>query len=395
MTGVTTPLAAVTARRAMMLADIERLVRCESPSVDQAAVARSAAEVAAVLADRLPGEPEVLVVDGCSHVRWRSGPGATRVLVLAHHDTVWPLGTLQRLPFRVDEADGTLRGPGTVDMKAGLVQAVHAIAALADPTGGSSGGPADLPDGITLLVTGDEEIGSTSSRALIEAEALHGPDGGPVDAVLVLEGAGPHGAIKTGRKGTATYRITATGRASHAGVAPDRGINAVVELAHLVLAVQRLADRERGTTVTPTVVEGGSATNTVPASAVLAIDVRCWTIAEQERIDRELRAIDPVLDGARLDVDGQPNRPPMEREVSAGLFARAQAVAARAGLPVPTEAAVGGGSDGNFTAALGVPTLDGLGAAGGGAHADDEHVDLATLLPRTALLVALLQDLVP
>lgn len=386
MRGTATPSAAVTARRAAMLADIERLVRCESPSADQAAVARSADEVAAVLADRLPGEPEVLVVDGCSHVRWRSGPGPTRVLVLAHHDTVWPLGTLERLPFSVDEDAAALRGPGTVDMKAGLVQAVHAVAVLTDDAAGP-------PDGITLLITGDEEIGSTSSRGLIEAEALRGPDGGPVDAVLVLEGAGPHGAIKTGRKGTATYRITVTGRASHAGVAPDRGINAVVELAHLVLAVQRLADRTRGTTVTPTVVDGGSATNTVPARAVLAVDVRCWTIAEQERIDRELRAIAPTLPGARLDVDGQPNRPPMEREVSAGLFALAQAAAAAAGLPVPTEAAVGGGSDGNFTAALGVPTLDGLGVAGGGAHADDEHVDLTTLLPRTALLVALLREL--
>lgn len=382
MTAAPDVLTAIGGRRADLLADVERLVRCESPSSDLAAVARSAGEVAAVLRDRLPGEPEIVDVDGCRHVRWRSGPGPTRVLILTHHDTVWPLGTLQRLPYRVDEAEQVLRGPGTVDMKAGLAQAVHALAVLV-------GDPSGLPDGVTVLVTGDEEIGSPTSRELIEAEALRGPD----VAVLVLEGSGPHGAIKTGRKGTATYHLTVTGRASHAGVAPERGVNAVVELAHVVLAVLALADPEKGTTVTPTVVTGGSATNTVPAGATLAVDVRCWTVAEQERIDRQLRTIAPTLPGARIDVDGQPNRPPMERQVSAALFERAQAVAARAGLPVPAECAVGGGSDGNFTAALGVPTLDGLGAAGGGAHADDEHVDLVSLLPRTALLVALLRDL--
>lgn len=387
MTGVADPLTAITSRRADLLADVERLVRCESPSTDLAAVARSAEVVAAVLRDRLPGQPEVLDVDGCRHVRWRSGPGPTRVLILAHHDTVWPLGTLDRLPFVIDEAAGTLRGPGTVDMKAGLAQAVHALAVVADD-------PVGLPDGVTLLVTGDEEIGSTTSRALIEAEALRGEGpGGAATAVLVLEGSGPHGAIKTGRKGTATYHLTVTGRASHAGVAPERGINAVVELAHVVSAVLAVADPDRGTTVTPTVVSGGSATNTVPASATVGVDVRCWTIAEQDRVDRDLRVIAPTLPGARIEVEGRPNRPPMERAISAELFARAQAVAGRAGLPVPAECAVGGGSDGNFTAALGVPTLDGLGAAGGGAHADDEHVDLASLLPRTALLVALLRDL--
>lgn len=381
---MTDPLVAVTARRADLLADAGRLVACESPSSDLAAVARSAAAVAAVLRERLPGEPETLLVDGCTHLRWRSAPGPTRVLILAHHDTVWPRGTLDRLPFVVDEQAGVLRGPGTVDMKVGLVQAVHALAVLADD-------PAGLPSGVTLLVTGDEEVGSTTSRALIEAEALRGP--GPVAAVLVLEGAGPRGAIKTGRKGTATYHLTALGRASHAGVAPERGVNAVVAAAHLVLAAAALADPDRGTTVTPTVIGGGSATNTVPARAEVAVDVRCWTVEEQDRVDRDMRALDPGVPGAELRVEGRPNRPPMERAVSADLFARARSVAAAAGLPVPAEAAVGGGSDGNFTAALGVPTLDGLGAAGGGAHADDEHVDLASLLPRTALLVALLRDL--
>jgi glutamate carboxypeptidase len=356
-----------------MLADIEALVTCESPSSDLSAVAMSADAVARVGARRLGAAPERIVLDGRTHLRWRLGDGPSRVLLLGHHDTVWPLGTLASHPFTVE--GGVLRGPGCFDMKAGLVLAMHAAAALPDPSG------------VTLLVTADEEIGSPSSRALIEAEAAGRA------AALVLEASAEGGALKTERKGVSLYQVTVAGRAAHAGLEPERGVNATVELAHQVLTVSALADRERGTTVTPTLMSAGTTSNTVPAAGELTVDVRVRDAAEQEKVDAAMRALWPVLRGARLEVTGGPNRPPLEAKASARLFARVTAHAAALGQPPPSRAAVGGGSDGNLTAGVGTPTLDGLGAVGGGAHAEDEHVLVPELPPRAALVAALVAGL--
>jgi glutamate carboxypeptidase len=353
-----------------LIAEVRALVECESPSADLPAVARSAEVVARVGAARLGVEPERIVLDGWTHLRWRLGEAPSRVLLLGHHDTVWPLGSLATHPCTLE--NGVLRGPGCFDMKAGLVMAIRAAAGL---------------DGVTLLVTGDEELGSPSSRALIEEEAR------AASAVLVLEASADAGALKTERKGVSVYDVAVAGRAAHAGLEPDRGVNATLELAHQALAVSAIADCEAGTTVTVTAARAGTTTNTVPAEGSFAVDVRVRTRTEQARVDRAIRTLRPVLAGARVQVTGGPNRPPMEAAASAALFARARRIAARLGLPEPTCAAVGGASDGNLAAGVGTPTLDGLGAVGGGAHADHEYVLVDELPARAALLRALVEEL--
>ncbi|WP_407357974.1 M20 family metallopeptidase [Microbacterium sp. LTA6] len=351
-----------------LVSDIETLVNCESPSSDLDAVARSA-DVTAALGERLLGvAPERIVLEGRTHLRWRFG--TPRVLLLGHHDTVWPSGSLQSHPFEVQ--GGILRGPGCFDMKTGVVMAFHAAAAMQDR------------DGICILITGDEELGSPSSQALIEDVARD------CAAVFVLEAAADGGALKVARKGVSLYRVVITGRAAHAGLEPHRGVNASVEAAHLILAISGLGDSDAGTTVTPTLLRAGSTTNTVPADAEFAVDVRVQTRAEQDRVDQAIRALTTTVPGAEVRIDGGFNRRPMERSASAVLFARASAIAARRGLTPFDGVSVGGASDGNFTAGLGVPTLDGLGAVGGGAHADDEHVIVAMIPERTALLEGLL-----
>jgi glutamate carboxypeptidase len=376
------PLVAAMERRLpAILADIETLVRCESPSSVADAVSRSADLVAALGRHRLGAGPERIDIDGCAHLRWRFGPGPAcpgGVLVLAHHDTVWPLGSLQTHPFSV--RDGVLRGPGCFDMKAGLVMALHALAELA--SAGQYG-----PGGVTLLVTGDEELGSPTSRGLIEAEAAG------CRAALVLEASADGGALKTARKGVSLYEVRAVGRAAHAGLEPERGVNATVELAHQVLAVAGLADAALGTTVTPTALSSGTVSNTVPASGAFSVDVRMWDTTEQARVHAAMSSLLPVVPDAVLQVSGGPNRPPLAASSSQRLFALASSVAAELGLPPLTSAAVGGGSDGNYTAGVGTPTLDGLGAVGGGAHADHEHVLVDSLPGRAALLAALINTL--
>jgi len=356
-----------------LLADIEELVACESPSTDPAALARSTDLVAELGERHLGAAPERLQAGGRTHLRWRLGTGPARILVLGHHDTVWPLGSLATHPF--DVTAGVLRGPGCVDMKAGLVLALHALAEL------------DLPAGVTLLVTSDEELGSPTSRELVEQEAAG------CAAALVLEAAAAGGALKTERKGVSHYLVRAHGHAAHAGLEPERGVNATIELAHQILAVAALGDPGRGTTVTPTQATSGTSANTVPATAEVAVDVRARDAAEQGRVDTAMRSLRPVLPGARLEVTGGPNRPPMAAAASTTLMRRAARVAERLGLPAPSGAAVGGGSDGNFTAGIGTPTLDGLGAVGGGAHADDEHVLVDALPARAALIAGLIADL--
>lgn len=356
-----------------MLADIESLVRCESPSHDLGAVATSAELVAEIGTARLGVAPERIAIEGRSHLRWRLGAAPHQVLLLGHHDTVWPRGSLEPHPFAV--RDGVLRGPGCFDMKAGLVMALHAVAALADPSG------------VTILVTGDEEVGSPTSRQLIEGEAAG------CAAALVLEAAADRGALKVERKGVSLYEVHVDGRAAHAGLEPEAGVNATTELAHQVLAVSALADPDRGTTVTPTVLHAGTSTNTVPARGSFAVDVRVRRAAEQARVDESIRELHAVLAGATVTVSGGPNRPPLERSASRELFGLAQQVAADLGIAALRGVAVGGASDGNFTAAVGTPTLDGLGASGGGAHADSEHVLVEELPARTALLAGLVRAL--
>lgn len=354
-----------------MLADIEALVTAESPTGDPAAVAKCA-ELVAALGTRLTGAPpERLTVGGRTHLRWRFGAGE-RVLLLGHFDTVWPVGSLIGHPYAV--TDGRLTGPGCFDMKAGLVLLFHALALLEEL------------DGVTVLATSDEEVGSLTSRALIEDAARHSA------AVLVLE-AGEDGAVKTSRKGVSTYDVDITGRAAHAGLDPHRGVNASVELAHQILRITELGDPRAGTTVTPTVASSGTTRNTVPDTARLLVDVRAWTAEEQRRVDDGMRALAPGIDDAVIEVRGGPERPPLQPEVSAELFDRARRLAAGLGYSPLRGVAVGGGSDGNLTAGVGTPTLDGLGAVGGGAHADDEHVIVAELPARAALVAELVREL--
>jgi glutamate carboxypeptidase len=348
-----------------MLADLRTLVEIESPSRDLAALRASADAVAAIIESRLGGRARLVDSDAGPHVHWSAG-GDPRVLILGHHDTVFPRGTLARRPFTVQ--DGRATGPGVFDMLGGLVQAVHGLATLDDRSG------------VEILVTADEEVGSRSSRALIEERAL------ACGAVLVVEGAAEGGAVKTGRKGCGTFQVSVTGRASHAGLEPEAGVNALVEAAHQVLAVAALGRPELGTTVTPTVASAGTVENVVPAEATLTVDVRVETADEKERVESAFAGLAPHLEQASIEVQGAVDRPPMPASASAELFAMAQEV-----IPDLDGTAVGGGSDGNFTAALGVPTLDGLGAVGGGAHADHEFVVIDAMAERAHLVAGLVE----
>ncbi|WP_210603617.1 M20 family metallopeptidase [Brevibacterium oceani] len=362
-----------------ILADIERVITLETPSSDKNAVAAGARDFAALLKDRLGAEAELLEVEGTTHLRLRFGTGPTRVVLLNHQDTVWPHGTLERIPFSTD--DGILRGPGSFDMLTGAIMSVHATAILRDRLGDGA------LAGLSILVTGDEEIGSLTSSDLIRAEAA---DAG---AVFVME-ASAGGALKLERKGTSNYVLIFSGKASHAGLEPEKGINAGMALALTLPLVADLADAEAGTTVVPTVISAGTTSNTVPAEARVDIDVRARTAAELERVDAQIRELakNPQVEGSTTEVLGGINRPPFEREQSAALFDRARALADELELPVPEGVSVGGASDGNFTAGDGIPTLDGLGAVGDGAHAEHEHAVIAEIAPRTALLAALIAD---
>ncbi len=346
-----------------MIEDLRTLVEVESPSRDLDALAASAKTVAAVIESRLGGRA-VLVESGAGpHVHWSAG-GDPRVLILGHHDTVFPLGTLARRPFAVENGQAT--GPGVFDMLGGLVQAVHGLATLDDRSG------------VEILVTADEEVGSRSSRALLEERAL------ACGAVLVVEGAADGGALKTGRKGCGTFEVSVTGRASHAGLEPAAGVNALIEAAHQVLDIAALGRPGIGTTVTPTVASAGTLDNVVPAEATVVVDVRVESAAEKDRIEAAFAALAPHLDEARIAVRGAVGRPPMPESASAELFAVARRL-----LPGLEGRAVGGASDGNFTAALGVPTLDGLGAVGGGAHADHEYLLVDSMAERAELIAGL------
>lgn len=355
-----------------MLADLELLVTCESPSRDIARLTEHAEHLAQLM-ERLLGHRPLLIESPVGpHIHWIGGSDP-RVLILGHHDTVHPAGTLARLPFSVN--DGVARGPGVFDMKAGIVQALHGVAALADTSH------------VEILLSADEEIGSRASRALIEERAR------ACGAVLVLEPSADGGALKIGRKGTGTFELRIEGRASHAGLEPEKGINSLVELAHLIPQIVAIAEPDRGTTVTPTLASSGTADNVVPALTTLSVDVRVAVPEEKPRVEAAFANLRTSLDGSHLVISGGIGRPPMHQSAAEELFSLAQSVATGLELAHLEGVVVGGGSDGNFTAAVGVQTLDGLGAVGGGAHGDDERVIVSTLPSRAALIAGLCQEL--
>ncbi len=371
------------ARREDMLAALATVVEFESPSQDKAALDGLAHVLAARM--RAHGARVDLLANakGGDHLRVRFDfggpePDAAPTLVLCHFDTVWPIGTLATMPFRID--DGRAFGPGTFDMKASLVLLEYAAAALR-----SLGLRPPRP--IVALLTSDEEIGSPTSRALIEAEAREAAQ------VLVMEAPLPGGRLKTARKGVGNFTLTIAGKAAHAGVEPEKGTNAIVELAHQILNIQAIADPASGTTLNVGVVSGGTTTNVVPACAEARVDCRVSSTGEAERVEAAFSELRPVLPGARLTVVGRFNRPPMERSPAVvGLYERVRAIGQELGLDL-TEGPTGGASDGNFTAALGRPTIDGLGALGSGAHASHEHVLIDSLPERAALLASLFMGL--
>jgi glutamate carboxypeptidase len=356
------------------------MVRLESPSSDKPALDA----LGTVLADHLRelGGSVEIIPNACGgdHVLARfAGPAGPRpALVLGHFDTVWPKGTIDRMPFRVQ--DGRAFGPGVYDMKASLALFWWAMSTLRESR-------PFLPRPIWFFLNSDEEIGSETSRALIEELARQ------CAYVLVLEPANADGGLKTSRKGIGRFRLEIEGRAAHAGVAPELGRSAIVELAHQILKLEQAQNPALGTTVNVGVIQGGTTANVIPAAARAEIDVRIVLAAEAARFEAALRSLKPVNAEIRLKTSGGWTRPPMERtHAIASLFDQARQVGRGLGLEL-TEGPSGGGSDGNFAAALGVPTLDGLGARGGGAHADDEHVVIDSLRERAMLLALLLLEL--
>lgn len=372
--------AAVAAHEAEALACWRRWVERESPSGDQAAIDALGRGVAAAFAP-LGCTPEYVQNPAGSHVILRRGRGLGGWLCLGHLDTVYPRGTTLHMPWR--EEAGRVFGPGVMDMKGGIAVAWLALRALADAAGeeAAAGSPA-----ITILLAGDEETGSAGSRALTERLARQAA------AVLVLEpAAGETGKLKTARKGIANFQICARGQAAHAGVDFFAGANAIVVLARLAVELAGWSAEAQGVTVNCGVLRGGTRSNVVPAEAEMLVDARAWTAADLAAIEARVRALRPADERVKLSVTGGVNRPPMERsEATAALFERAQAAGRQAGLELE-ECATGGGSDGNFTAALGVPTLDGMGVVGGGAHSPGEWADRQSLAARAVVLAALLR----
>ncbi len=360
-----------------VLSDIEAIVNIESPSRNASQVAKSAAMLESII-QRVALRSSVLVDSAVGPHVLVPARGAARILLLGHHDTVHPIGTLAVRPFSNDGK--VLRGPGVFDMATGIVQAIYAMAVLE-----SSGVDTSR---IEMLWTSDEEIGSSTSRALIEerAQAL-----GKNGAVLVLEPSANDGALKIARKGTGTFDVRIAGRASHAGLEPEKGINALLELAHQVQRISTFGNAELGTTVTPTVASAGTTDNTVPAEAHVLVDARVVVPEEKIRVEKLMSSLVPVVPGASISVSGSLHRPPMHSSMSEELFALAVESQRAVNGESINGVSVGGGSDGNFTAALGIRTLDGLGAVGAGAHGETEHVVVESIAPRIALLAEIMQ----
>ncbi|OFW23907.1 MAG: hypothetical protein A3G21_03205 [Acidobacteria bacterium RIFCSPLOWO2_12_FULL_66_21] len=363
------------AERPWLLETIEALVRLESPSTDKAAVDRCGAELARRLTAAGGRVERVPQVERGDHVRAVFPGGPTQVLVLGHYDTVWPVGQIERMPLV--ERDGRLHGPGIFDMKSGIAVAILAARAM-------RGTPRATPPTIVMLWTTDEEIGSATSRALIEREARASA------AVLVLEPSLPGGAAKTSRKGCGEFELVVHGISAHAGLDPGTGASAIHELARQIIAIEAIQDLPRGISVNVGVIAGGSRANVVAAEARATIDVRVPAMADVARVESALAGLSPELRGTRLELRGGVDRPPLERsDRVVRLYELAKGIAADLGRTLG-EGGAGGGSDGNFTAAAGVPTLDGLGPAGDGAHAAHEHVIVDDLAWRAALVCELI-----
>ncbi len=358
---------------------LKTLIAFESFSSDKAAVDRLVTFLEgrlAALGAAVARVPQDMVGD-LLLAKWNDGAPGRPITFLVHLDTVWPVGTLAARPIRIE--DGRLYGPGAVDMKAGIAAMLSAIQILQ-----ARGEFPERP--IWALATTDEEIGSVHSEELIREVAAQS------GLCLVMEPATPEGALKTWRKGIATFTVRAVGRASHAGGAPEAGINAVVELAHQIVKLHGLNDLPHGTSVSVTMVSGGHAGNVIPDRAEAHVDARYLTGEVGQRLAEQIQKLHPVLPGAQLVVESRERRPPLERdEQMQRTFRQAQAIGEKLGLAV-REGGSGGGSDGNLTASLGVPTLDGLGPTGDGLHAEHEHVLLSSLPERTALVAALLRE---
>ena len=363
-----------------MVATISELVEIESPSDDKAAVDRISEIVAAKFAEIGGVARFHQAQDFGNHLQvdFAGDRPGKPVLLLGHYDTVYPVGTLTSMPCRI--ADGKLTGPGVLDMKSGIGLMLHTLPALKHWHGG-------LPRPVTVLLVSDEEVGSDSSRAITESLAKKAA------AVLVLEPSyGQEGAVKTARKGVAEYQVKVTGKASHAGLDFQKGVNAILELSRQIEKVSRFTDLNKGLTVNVGIVSGGSRVNVVPAEAVAQVDVRIARMKDAAGIEKKMRALGPFNRKCKVEVTGGLNRPPMERTAGvAALYAKAVEIARGLGWKLG-EAAVGGGSDGNFTAGLGIPTLDGLGAVGDGAHAVHEHIVISELPRRAALVAGLIED---
>jgi len=366
-------------RREQIVASIRELVEIESPSDNKPAVDQMAELTAGNFA-AIGGQVRLHRADSFGNhlqVDFGGRMGGKPVLLLGHYDTVYPLGTLATMPCRLK--DGKLSGPGVLDMKSGIALMLSAIAGLRDWHG-------ELPRPVTVFLVSDEEVGSDSSREITEQLAKRSA------GVLVAEPSyGAKGAVKTARKGVGDYRIKITGKASHAGLDFEKGVNAIVELARQVEKVTAFTDLKRGLTVNVGIIGGGSRVNVVPAEATAEIDVRIARMKDAAGIEKKMRGLRAFNRKCRVEVSGGINRPPMERTAGvAGLYGKAVAIARELGWKLE-EAGVGGGSDGNFTAALGIPTLDGLGAVGDGAHASHEHIVVSELPRRAALMAGLIE----
>jgi glutamate carboxypeptidase len=372
-----------TGRRAAILDFIRQLVERETFSRTESNLTEIACFVADQLAE-IGGKINLTAVPGYgSHLRAHFGfdhsPETPSVLIIGHLDTVWPLGTLERKPFRITP-EGEAYGPGIFDMKSGIAIAVETLRTIRTLE-------LQTKRPLTLLLTCDEEIGSKTSRALVEEEA------GRAAAALVLEPPLTGGIVKTGRKGIGTFTVRAIGRAAHAGLDPTKGVNAIVELSHQTLKLTALNDLERGITLSVGMFNGGTAINVVPQEATAKVDARFWSPDDGEMIARTIHSLTPVLSEARIEISGGINRPPMQRsQKNIALFEHARALASELGFDLKDQV-VGGGSDGNFTAAMGVPTLDGLGVDGAGAHAEHEHIFIDDIPRRAALLTRLVQTI--
>lgn len=366
-------------RKDQIVETIRELVSIESPSDNKPAL-DTLAQVLAAKFEVLGGRPTIHKQQTAgNHLQVDFGPGGEKpVILLGHYDTVYAMGTLAQMPCRVD--DGRIWGPGSLDMKGGIALMLEALTGLTEAHG-------DISRAVTVLLNSDEEVGSDSSRPLIEELARK------CAAVLVCEpAAGLHGALKTARKGVGGYHLRVTGHAAHAGLDFSKGASAILELAHQIIEISKLSDLDRGTTVNVGLIRGGTRTNVIAAEACAEIDVRIAQIDDGPKIDAKLRALRPLNHRCKLELSGGINRPPMERtEGVARLYAKAVELAQELGWKAE-EAAVGGGSDGNFTTALGAATLDGLGAVGEGAHATHESVVIDELPRRAALLSLLIEN---